>query len=79
MKLARVIGTVVATAKYEGLEGVKAGRFPGKTVIYPQIAELPLTSLEDIPAHMPELAGKLGPGGSWTKDAEQALLELHAK
>lgn len=63
----------------EGLEGVKEGRFPGKTVIYTQIPELELMALEDIPAKLPEIAEKLGPDGSWTKEAEEALLEMYAQ
>lgn len=61
----------------DGLEGVKNGRFPGKTVIYPQILELPLTPLEEIPEQIPAVAEKLGPGGAWTKAAELALLEMY--
>ncbi len=60
-----------------GLEGVKGARFPGKTVIYTQIPELPLMSLEEIPKHLPQLKDKLGPQGSWSKEAEDALLEMH--
>jgi L-sorbose 1-phosphate reductase len=72
MSVAAIGGLNVAR---EGLEGVKAARFPGKTIIYPQIPDLPLIALEDIPAKLPEIAGKLGPGGTWTKEAEQALFE----
>jgi hypothetical protein len=64
-------------AAREGLEGVNAGRFPGKTVIYTQIPDLPLMSLEDIRANVPEVADKLGPAGEWTKEAEAALFEWH--
>jgi len=61
----------------EGLEGVRDARFPGKTVIYTQIIELPLMSLEEIPERLPKLKEKLGPQGCWTKDAEAALLEKY--
>ncbi len=61
----------------EGLEAVKNGRFPGKIVIYPQLPELPLMALEEIPQHIPEIADKLGTNGEWTKQAEEALLELY--
>jgi len=60
----------------EGLQAVKEARFPGKTVIYTQIPDLPLITLEDIPRQLPELADYLGPGGAWTKTAEAALLEM---
>lgn len=62
-------------AAKEGLEGVRDARFPGKTVIYPQIANLPLTSVEEIEERVPQLKGKLGPHHAWTKEAEEALLE----
>ncbi|MBI5093870.1 MAG: alcohol dehydrogenase catalytic domain-containing protein [Candidatus Hydrogenedentes bacterium] len=62
----------------EGLEGVSKARFPGKTVIYTQIPDLPLMALEDIPAKLPELKDKLDPSGAWTKEAEEALLEKYA-
>lgn len=62
----------------EGLEGVKAARFPGKTVIYTQIPELPLMAIEEIPERIPELKTTLGPQGEWTKEAEEALLEMYA-
>ena len=61
----------------EGLEGVKAGRFPGKTVIYTQIPDLPLIALPDIPKQLPEIADKLAANGAWSKEAEAALLETH--
>jgi len=61
----------------EGLEGVKSARFPGKTVIYTQIPELPLMALDEIPKRIPGLKDKLGPQGEWTKEAEEALLEMY--
>jgi threonine dehydrogenase-like Zn-dependent dehydrogenase len=64
-------------AAREGLEGVKNARFPGKVVIYPQILDLPLVSLEDIPEKLPTIAPKLGANGEWTKEAEVALLESY--
>lgn len=64
-------------AAREGLEGVKAARFPGKTVIYPQIPDLPLTSLEDVATNIPQIRDALGPQNAWTKAAEEALLEIY--
>ena len=64
-------------AAKEGLKGLRDARFPGKTVIYPQIPDLPLMGIEEIPERLPELKDKLGPGGAWTKEAEQALIEKH--
>ena len=61
----------------EGLEGVKSARFPGKTVIYTQIPELPLMSIEEVPQRIPGLKDRLSPQGAWTKEAEEALLEMY--
>lgn len=61
----------------EGLEGVNDARFPGKTVIYTQIPELPLMPVEEVEDRIPELKGKLGPHSAWTKEAEEALLEKY--
>lgn len=61
----------------EGLEGVRDARFPGKTVIYTQIIDLPLMGLDEIPEKLPELKEKLGTQGCWTKEAEAALLEKY--
>ena len=63
----------------DGLEAVRDAKFPGKTVIYTQIPDLPLTPLEDVPVNIPELKDKLGPQGCWTKLAEEALLEKYLK
>lgn len=72
----------MAVAAIGGIEAVKDGlgavldaRFPGKTVIYPQIAGLPLTAVPDLAATLPEVAAKLAPGHVWTREAEAALLE----
>ncbi len=61
-----------------GLEGLRDARFPGKTVIYPQLPDLPLMSIEEAAQSIPELNGKLSPEGAWTTEAEQALLNLVA-
>jgi D-arabinose 1-dehydrogenase-like Zn-dependent alcohol dehydrogenase len=76
MSVAAIGGLNVAR---EGLEGVKAGRFPGKTVIYPQILELPLMSVDEAADQIPELQGALGEGIVWTKQAEAVLLEKYAR
>jgi threonine dehydrogenase-like Zn-dependent dehydrogenase len=62
-------------AAHEGLEAVKGGSFAGKIVIYPQIVDLPLTPLEALTDILPDVAAKLGPKDTWTKEAEVALIE----
>jgi len=63
----------------EGLEGMSAQRFPGKVVVFPQAVNLPLTTLDEMPEKMPEIAAKLGEGQVWTSAAEEALLEKYLK
>jgi threonine dehydrogenase-like Zn-dependent dehydrogenase len=64
-------------AAQAGLKAVKDAKYPGKTIIYTQIADLPLMSLEEAPERIPELKDKLSPEGAWTKEAEAALLEKY--
>ncbi len=58
----------------EGLDGVATGRFSGKVVIYPQIADLPVTLLEELGERLPKVAKLLSESGTWTKAAEDELL-----
>ncbi|HUT74928.1 MAG TPA: alcohol dehydrogenase catalytic domain-containing protein [Armatimonadota bacterium] len=62
------------TAVREGLEAVKGGRFAGKVVIFPNLEGLALTPLAELRERLPEVYAQLGPGESWTREAEQALL-----
>jgi threonine dehydrogenase-like Zn-dependent dehydrogenase len=59
----------------DGLAGVRAGAFPGKTVIFPHIADLPLLSMADLQARLPNVYAKLEDGKFWTKEAEEELLK----
>lgn len=61
----------------EGLEGVARQRYPGKVVVYPQAVGLPLTTLEEMPEVMPEVAARLGEGPVWTDAAEEELLRRY--
>lgn len=64
-------------AAHKGLAAVKNAVYPGKTVIYPQIPSFPLTSIDDLAKTEPEIAAKLGQGGIWTNEAENALLDKY--
>ena len=64
-------------AAHAGLKAVKDATFPGKTVIYTQIPEFPLTPLAALSESEPEVAAKLSPDGAWTNEAEQALIEKY--
>jgi threonine dehydrogenase-like Zn-dependent dehydrogenase len=57
----------------DALAAVEARQSGGKIVVYPQLHELGLVRLADLPARLPEVAGALR-DGQWTADAEQALL-----
>lgn len=65
------------SAARDGLQAVKDAKFPGKTVLYTQIPDLPLTPLEDVPDQLPYLKDLLTTDGAWTKEAEAALLERY--
>jgi len=58
----------------EGLKGVDTQRFHGKVIVYPQLTELGLIELDDLPKVMPDVADKLK-DGVWTKESESALLK----
>jgi L-sorbose 1-phosphate reductase len=58
----------------DGLDAVKSSRFPGKTVIFPQLSNLPLTALTDLEKIRPDVFKKLRDGQFWTTEAEKALL-----
>lgn len=58
----------------DGLAAVKEGRFPGKTVIFPHLPDLPLLSIDDLKTQMPKVYAKLQDGLFWTKEAEEELL-----
>ena len=66
-------------AIWQGVDGVKNGRFPGKTVIYPQVEDLALTSVADLSEEEPEVADSLNPGGVWSIEAEGKLLSKKLK
>ena len=58
----------------DGLAAVKEGRFPGKTVIFPLLPDLPLMSVDEIKQQLPEVYAKMQDGLFWTKEAEEELL-----
>jgi len=77
---ARSVGAVGGIeAAVEGVRAMLDGRFAGKVIIFPQAEGLPLTGLDELPERDPTVAEKLGPGGVWTNEAEQALIERYWK
>ncbi len=65
-------------AAREGMQGLMDGRFPGKIVIFPQVASFPLTALADLKTSAPAVYDLLGPGGVWTRAAEAEFLRRYA-
>lgn len=59
----------------EAIQSVMDSKYPGKVVIFPQIHNLPLTSLKELKDRLPEVAAKLGPDQMWTNEAEETLIE----
>jgi len=59
----------------DAIQSVMDSRYPGKVVIFPQIHNLPLTSLKELQDRIPEVAAKLGEDWMWTNEAEEALIE----
>ncbi|MCB8969124.1 MAG: zinc-binding dehydrogenase, partial [Ardenticatenaceae bacterium] len=60
----------------EAMAAVMAGKYPGKIVIFPQIHNLPLLGLDELPEKLAPVGAKLGPGNVWTDEAEATLIEL---
>ena len=63
----------------DGIEAMMAARFPGKILIFPQLADLPLLGIDRLAEKLPEVAQALGEGNTWNIAAEQALFEVFMK
>ncbi len=59
----------------DGLVALMDGRYPGKIIIFPQIENLPLMSLSELKLKIPDVGALLGPGDTWTLEAEMELFE----
>lgn len=62
-------------AAKDGLQALVDGSYSGKVLIFPQIHDLPLMGLDELGERLPEVAAKLGPGGTWNGDVERALFD----
>jgi threonine dehydrogenase-like Zn-dependent dehydrogenase len=63
-------------AMWDGVAAVKEGRVTGRVVIFPQIENFPLTELPALRFCLPSVHNLLGPGETWTKEAEEELLRI---
>ncbi len=59
---------------WEGINGVAEARFAGKTVIFPNCPDLPLTAVEDLPKLVPGIEETFAADGSYTLQTETLLL-----
>lgn len=64
-------------AAQDSVRAMMEGDYPGKIVVFPQITGVPLTGLSELKETLPEVAEHLGPGDTWTREAERALIEEH--
>ncbi len=62
------------SAAKDGMQALIDAVYPGKVVIFPNIRELPLTSVTDLKEILPSVAEKLIDGRTWTKEAEIEFL-----
>ncbi len=60
---------------WEGIKGVKENRFPGKTVVFPQLTGLALQTPPELQKTCPAAAALLQDNNVWTNEAEAALFE----
>ncbi len=62
-------------AALDGLDAMMTSKFTGKIIIFPQLSGLPLMGLAELKEKYPDIGAKLSENGSWTVEAEQALIE----
>ena len=67
------------SAAKDGMQALIDATYPGKVVIFPNIRELPLTSLPDLHRILPSVAERLKNGRTWTREAEQEFLKVMSK
>ncbi|MGP4141219.1 alcohol dehydrogenase catalytic domain-containing protein [Sodalis praecaptivus] len=70
------VGGLLATL--EGLKAVKAGRFPGKVVIYPHLTALPLLPINRL-GEWDDALGEWVSRHGWSKQAEKLLFSQYNK
>ena len=62
------------SAARDGLRAVKDAILAGKVVIYPNIKELPLTTLVELKEKLPTVYARLNAHSEWTNEAEEEFL-----
>lgn len=59
----------------EGIQAMEDRLYAGKIIIYPHVLDFPLTDIKKFKDDDPDLYRLLGPGETWTKEAEDIFLE----
>lgn len=59
----------------KGIKAVEAAKFPGKTVIFPNLKNMPLTPIKDIGKLSPDFEKTLSPEGFYTIKTENAIFK----
>jgi len=62
-----------------GLQAVIDARFPGKTVIFPECEDLPLTPVSNLTSLEPQIAATLDGNGRYTMQTENVILRKYGK
>ena len=63
----------------KGLDAVANAKFPGKTVIFPNCEDMPLTPVSQLADILPEAASTYDEQGFYTSKTEKALLDKFEK
>lgn len=59
----------------EGIRAMQNATYPGKIVVYPLVADFPLTGLTELKDTLPDVYQALEEGSVWTNTAEELFLE----
>jgi threonine dehydrogenase-like Zn-dependent dehydrogenase len=66
------------SAARDGMQALIDAKYSGKVVIFPNIKELQLTSMDELKSVLPQVFAQLDSKGTWTIAAERALLDQMA-
>ncbi len=58
----------------DGIRAMKNWVYPGKIIIYPHVLDFPITALSDLNDTHPDVYAALGPGSTWSREAERIFL-----
>ena len=68
------VGGMAAAA--EAIKATEERKFPGRIIIYPQLIDLPLMSIQELGEQYPSVGEKLKDGHRWTSGAERELMQV---